>query len=174
MRAIVFAAFLAAVAAAPARAADWRPDCFSLPVKDPFSITKMFGDPNAAFPGIPSSGVHDGIDLGMSPGSRIHAMAGGRVIKAGLDKDRAAVVFVLTNAGRVYILGHLSRVYVRKGQTVRRGQIIGLTGGAVGALGSGPYTTGPHLHISIIGRDDRPIDPVNAICGFSDPPSPSR
>lgn len=176
MRATVIAVFLAATAATPVQALsagrqahDWRPNCFSLPVRQPFVISRMFGDPNTPF-----SGIHDGLDLKMPPGRPILAMAGGLVTKAGLDRDGAAVIVVLTPAGRLYILGHLSRVYVHRGQVIRRGQYIGKTGGAVHAPGSGPNTTGPHLHIGILGKDSKPIDPVKVVCDLSDPPSPSR
>jgi murein DD-endopeptidase MepM/ murein hydrolase activator NlpD len=46
------------------------------------------------------------------------------------------------------IYGHLSAAIVSEGQIVTTGQVIGYSGGAPGAYGSG-YSTGPHLHFGL-------------------------
>ncbi|MGB7418673.1 MAG: M23 family metallopeptidase, partial [Erythrobacter sp.] len=48
---------------------------------------------------------------------------------------------------------HMSRMAVRQGQQVRRGQVIGY-------VGSTGLSTGPHLHYEMY-RNGRPIDPAS-------------
>lgn len=54
---------------------------------------------------------------------------------------------------------HLYDVFVKKWQYVRRWQPIALSSWAPWARGSGPMTTGPHLHWWVI-KDMNPIDPL--------------
>ncbi len=57
------------------------------------------------------------------------------------------------------LYGHMFEILVDAGEEVRRGQIIGLSGGAPGTTGAGPLTTGPHLHFEVF-EDGRHVDPM--------------
>jgi|GEM_PF-5528411 len=58
---------------------------------------------------------------------------------------------------------HLSKVKVKKKQKVKRGQVVGLSGGQPGAYGAG-NTTGPHLHMELRAKSKkgsyRIVDPM--------------
>jgi len=60
-------------------------------------------------------------------------------------------VFLDHGQGLITAYMHLSRIDVRPGQTVRRGDLLG----AIGATGR---VTGPHLHWAVI-LNNTPVDP---------------
>ena len=95
--------------------------------------------------------MHPGIDISASYGSPVTAAGNGAVIFAGRDPGYGGLVIV-DHGGRLDTLyGHLSALYVREGQSVRRGQAIG----AVGATGR---ATGAHLHYEVR-VNGAPVDP---------------
>ncbi len=94
------------------------------------------------------SGFHYGLDFRASVGTPVRAMADGVVEGVG-DTDVCCPgasfgkwIFVEFNNGLSSTYGHLSLISVRKGQKVKRGEVIGYSGNT----GS---STGPHLHISL-------------------------
>ncbi|HYG66914.1 MAG TPA: M23 family metallopeptidase [Anaeromyxobacteraceae bacterium] len=111
---------------------------FALPREARF--TGRFGD-QRVFNGEKSS-VHYGLDLAGPVGVPIGAANDGEVALVH-DGYYAGNAVVLSHGAGVYtIYFHLSRVDVRPGQPVRRGEIIG-------ALGDSGRVTGPHLHWSV-------------------------
>jgi murein DD-endopeptidase MepM/ murein hydrolase activator NlpD len=66
--------------------------------------------------------------------------------------------------GLLSFYGHLSRIDVAKGQRVRRGQVIGISGMTGTA-------TGPHLHFGIydVHRSQTPVDPYGWSGSYPDP-----
>jgi len=86
--------------------------------------------------------MHAGIDIAAPYGSPIYAVADGRVSYSGWHGGHGNYVKLehSGNLGTGY--GHMSRIAVKVGQQVRRGQIIGY----VGATG---LATGPHLHYEL-------------------------
>lgn len=94
-------------------------------------------------------GFHHGIDYATPVGTPIQAMADGVVTKIGNDKAGWGN-YVLINHGAVSSrYAHLSHISVKQGQSVKRGQIIGKSGGLKGAAGAG-NSTGPHLHTEVL------------------------
>jgi murein DD-endopeptidase MepM/ murein hydrolase activator NlpD len=84
---------------------------------------------------------HDGVDLAGAAGTRVRVANRGVVVIVGDWYYGGTVIFVDHGGGLVTAYQHLSRVEVAVGDTVARGQVIGL----VGATGR---VTGPHLHWS--------------------------
>ena len=82
----------------------------------------------------------------------------GVVIQAGNVPGYGNVVYIDHGAGTISRLAHLSKIGVTKGQTVQRGEEIGLSGGARGAPGSG-RSSGPHLHYEVR-VDGKPVNPM--------------
>ena len=90
---------------------------------------------------------HNGIDYGVPVGTPIYASHDGEVVKA--VKSNVGYGNHIKLRSRYYaretVYGHLSKLNVQAGQTVAMGDLIGWSGGAKGAPGSG-LSTGPHLH----------------------------
>ena len=64
------------------------------------------------------------------------------------DKSLGGLLEIRHSDGSTSLYGHLSMTLVTEGTFVRRGQLIGWSGGVKGRRGSG-ITTGPHLHFAI-------------------------
>jgi murein DD-endopeptidase MepM/ murein hydrolase activator NlpD len=112
-------------------------------------ITSKFGYRKDPFTGRPS--VHSGIDIGSNSGSPVAATADGTVIFAGYDRYAGNNVIIDHSAGIKTRYMHLSKITVKQGQQVQRGDEIG----KVGTTGR---STGPHLHYEVI-KDGEPVDP---------------
>jgi murein DD-endopeptidase MepM/ murein hydrolase activator NlpD len=99
---------------------------------------------------------HKGIDIAARTGVPILAAAAGRVVFAG-NKGNGYGNMVEIDHGYGYVTryAHASRLSVRNGQQVKRGEVIA----AVGATG---LTSGPHLHYEVE-LDGRQVDPLNFI-----------
>lgn len=95
--------------------------------------------PYRAGGGMWSSGSHTGIDFPVATGTRLQAVGTGTVVEAGWGGAYGNHVVIKMSDGKYTQYGHLSQVTVRKGQTVKARQQIGLSG----ATGN---VTGPHLH----------------------------
>lgn len=106
---------------------------------------------------------HRGLDIVIGQGTPVFSAADGVVFLA-RDGGKSGYSFVLIGhrGGYATLYGHLSRITVTSGQDIRQGEAVGLSGGAVGAHGSGPTTTGPHLHFEVI-RDGTNINPKSAL-----------
>lgn len=98
-------------------------------------------------------GFHHAVDIAATKGTPIRAAASGRVLHARWMGSCGKAIFIEHQKKLRVRTGycHLSRFRVRKGQHVKRGQIIGY----VGSTGS---STQPHLHFSLNIRGYR-IDP---------------
>jgi len=85
---------------------------------------------------------HEGQDIDAAYGTPVQAAAGGTVTIAGRQRGYGNVVYVDHGAGLSTRYGHLSQINVAVGQTVTRGQTLGL-------VGSTGRSTGPHLHYEV-------------------------
>jgi murein DD-endopeptidase MepM/ murein hydrolase activator NlpD len=83
--------------------------------------------------------AHLGTDFAAPTGTAVRTVGDGVVDFAGVQSGFGNVVFVKHRNQHVTVYAHLSRIDVKKGQSVSQGQSIG----AVGATG---WATGPHLH----------------------------
>ena len=86
--------------------------------------------------------MHKGLDIGAAWGSPIHAVVDGTVSFAGRAGGYGNFVKVDHQGDLVSGYGHMSRIAVRRGEHVTRGQVIGY-------VGSTGLSTGPHLHWEI-------------------------
>lgn len=106
---------------------------------------------------------HRGMDIALAQASPVHSAADGVVFLA-RDGGATGYSYVLVGhrGGYATLYGHLSQITVTAGQDVYQGQPIGLSGGEVGAHGSGPSTTGPHLHFEVIANGTY-VDPKTVL-----------
>ena len=87
--------------------------------------------------------LHGGLDIsGTGYGSKIYATNNGRVKEAGYDYSYGNHVIINHNNGYLTLYAHMSRINVKVGQVVARGDVIGY----VGMTG---VATGPHVHYEI-------------------------
>jgi len=71
-----------------------------------------------------------------------------------------AYVMLIHGNGISTVYGHVNKILVKEDDFVMQGQPIALSGGLPGTLGSGPFTTGPHLHFEVR-QDGVPVDPMD-------------
>ena len=128
------------------------------PLPRPVPVTRRYGDTSIRRLQGLSIGPHTGIDLGAPSGTEILAAAGGVVTRAGwVATGGGREVDVDHGAGVQTRYMHLSAIYVRVGQQVPRGQVLGL----VGASG---LAVGAHLHYEVW-SGGRHIDPAPYLGG---------
>lgn len=97
------------------------------------------------------SALHTGLDFEAQPGTAIHAAAGGVVVSAELHPQYGQMVELDHGNGLLTRYAHASRVLVRQGDLIKRGQKIA-------EVGSSGRSTGPHLHFEVL-VDGIPQDP---------------
>jgi murein DD-endopeptidase MepM/ murein hydrolase activator NlpD len=96
--------------------------------------------------------MHEGIDIGASYGSGIHAAAAGTVIYCGWESGYGNLVVIDHGGNLATAYGHQSAIAVTCGQQVSQGQVIGY-------VGSTGHSTGPHLHFEVR-INGAPVDPL--------------
>lgn len=85
---------------------------------------------------------HAGMDFTAPIGTDIYATANGTIQSAGWQQGYGNCVQINHGYGYVTLYGHMSAIKVRPGQSVKRGDVIGL-------VGSTGKSTGPHLHYEV-------------------------
>ena len=96
---------------------------------------------------------HEGLDFSAPSGTEIYATGDGVVTNAGKEKGYGNQVVIDHDYGYVTSYSHMSKITVRKGQKVKRGEIIGY-------IGSTGLSTAPHLHYEIV-KNGAKINPIN-------------
>lgn len=96
--------------------------------------------------------VHEGIDLATPIGTAVNAADGGVVTWAGARGSYGNLVIIDHGAGFVSYYGHLSKIYVKVGAKVYKGQKIA-------ASGNTGRSTGPHVHFEIR-KNGKAVDPL--------------
>ncbi len=101
------------------------------------------------------SGDHPGVDIAVATDSYIRAAGSGRVLRVG--EDPLYGYFVVLDHGEGYqtVYAHASTLLVERGRTVRRGEVIALSG-------SSGQSTAPHLHFEVL-LDGIPVDPLSMV-----------
>ncbi len=129
---------------------DWlesKPILF--PLKGEISITSGYGE--RVDPIVNRSSFHPGLDFQGSVGESVYATANGVVEFAGWDAGYGQSVIIDHGDGYQTRYAHMSRLFVKEGETVSQREKIGV-------VGSTGRSTGPHLHYEII-KDGRTINP---------------
>lgn len=114
----------------------------------PFYVGNPYGAPVSY-----GEGRHPGIDFDISNGTPIIAASDGDVVYLGepcpSDPSCGGIFVALGHSDRIASLyGHVTKVFVKNGQSIKRGHLIGLSG----ASNSGYQ----HLHFGIYKRGENP------------------
>ncbi len=98
--------------------------------------------------------MHTGVDFTAPTGTPIYATGNGVVVRAERNNYGYGRMIVIDHGyGYQTLYAHMSDIKVRRGQQVKRGEVIG----TVGNTGT---STAPHLHYEIH-RNDRAVNPVH-------------
>ncbi|MEO0589500.1 MAG: peptidoglycan DD-metalloendopeptidase family protein [Pseudomonadota bacterium] len=97
--------------------------------------------------------MHAGMDFRARRGTPIASVSDGRVVSAGRAGGCGITVKVQHAGDLATRYCHMSRMAVRRGDSVKRGQVIGY-------VGSTGLSTGPHLHYEMY-RGGKPINPAS-------------
>jgi murein DD-endopeptidase MepM/ murein hydrolase activator NlpD len=135
----------------------FAPSKVSIPSRNPLdgaSMTSGFG--MRTHPVLGGRRGHKGIDLAMPTGTPVYATADGVISKAEWFSSYGLYISV-EHGGKIQTrYGHLSRLSVASGQSVKKGDLIGY-------VGSTGRSTGPHLHyeVRIAGVAVNPVPYMN-------------
>jgi len=108
------------------------------------------------------TGKHPGTDLSTVSGSEVMAPADGEVIEAEFKPGACGGTLFLNHPnGLKTRYCHIKEFRVNKGDVVKQGQVVGLSGGGVSDKGAG-NSQGPHLHFEVY-KDGKLVDPMDYI-----------
>lgn len=126
---------------------------FKIPARGP--RTSNFG--YRIHPIFKTKKFHNGLDIGAPYGSKILAADSGEVVFAGWWGSESTgygrIVIIAHGNDLTTLYAHQSRIAVKKGDVVEKGDVIGY-------VGSSGYSTGPHLHFEVR-KSGTPVDPLN-------------
>jgi murein DD-endopeptidase MepM/ murein hydrolase activator NlpD len=123
------------------------------PIQGKGYLSSRFGTRISPFTGRRQQ--HTGIDIAAARGTSFLASADGVVTFSGRMAGYGRVIVITHGFGFKSFYGHNQKNKVRKGQRVKRGQVIG-------TVGNSGYSTGSHLHYEVLVKD-RSVDPSKYI-----------
>ncbi|TVX96082.1 murein hydrolase activator EnvC family protein [Cohnella terricola] len=121
-----------------------------MPLKSEYRLSSPFG--YRIHPITGSKKLHTGLDMAAPKGTPIYAAETGVVTVAQSWSGYGNCVIIDHGGGLWTLYGHMSQILVEKGQTVKRGEKIGL-------VGSTGQSTGNHLHFEVR-KNAEPVDPA--------------
>jgi murein DD-endopeptidase MepM/ murein hydrolase activator NlpD len=119
---------------------------FDKPMKNTF-VTSKFGPRWRS--------THEGVDLDANLRDKIFAAEKGIVVKAGKGSGYGKMVRIKHAGGFETVYAHMSRIRVKEGDRVSKGQIVGKAGNT-------GTSTGVHLHFEIL-KDGKPVNPQSYV-----------
>jgi murein DD-endopeptidase MepM/ murein hydrolase activator NlpD len=127
-----------------------------LPVRGGF-VSSQYGKRIDPFTGIEES--HYALDISIEPGSEVFASGAGivKIVNRNVVQYKGYGNYIVIDHGFGYesMYAHLSKVFVKEGQQIKRWDLIGLSGNT-------GKSTAPHLHYGIMANGE-PKNPMNFI-----------
>jgi murein DD-endopeptidase MepM/ murein hydrolase activator NlpD len=108
--------------------------------KDLLRIGSYFGTRTDPFYKVAK--FHEGMDFSATVGTEVYATGNGTVAEAGRNAGYGNEIIIDHGYSYKTVYAHLSRMFVKPGQKIRRGQIIGY-------VGNTGKSTSPHLHYEV-------------------------
>lgn len=96
--------------------------------------------------------MHNGMDFTAPTGTPIYASGNGTVVRANRSATFGKVVYIEHGYGYKTIYAHMSEIVAKRGQKVKRGDLIGY-------VGNTGRSAAPHLHYEVH-KNNRPINPI--------------
>jgi len=127
----------------------------AMPIVPPAQLSSTYGWRRHPFHAEPS--VHEGLDFAAPSGTPILAASGGLVRTAASQGSFGNLIEIDHGEGLVTRYAHAQVLLVKKGDLVRRGQMIA-------RVGSTGLSSGPHLHFEVR-QHDKPLDPRAYLTG---------
>ncbi|WP_239615901.1 murein hydrolase activator EnvC family protein [Cohnella mopanensis] len=121
-----------------------------MPLKAEYRMSSPFG--YRIHPITGKKKLHAGMDMAAPKGTQVYAAETGVVTVAQTVSGYGNCIIIDHGGGLLTLYGHLSAIQVKTGETVKRGEKIGL-------VGSTGQSTGNHLHFEVRKNGD-PVDPV--------------
>jgi murein DD-endopeptidase MepM/ murein hydrolase activator NlpD len=119
------------------------------PVEAGIAVSQKFGKTKDPFTNTVK--WHYGIDYASAPGTEVIATASGTVIRTENDPVWGKRIIIKHGRGMSTKYAHLRTVSVRRGEKIKRGEVIG-------TIGSSGLATGPHVHYELW-HNNKPVDP---------------
>ena len=139
---------------------EWKREMDHFPGISPVSVKFRLGDGykfRAIHPVLGTPRMHNGQDFEVPYGTEVYATGDGTITESGYNSGGFGNCIVIDHGyGFQTVYGHLSDIRVAKGQNVKRGDLIGISG-------SSGLSTGPHLHYQVeqFGSHKNPINFFN-------------
>lgn len=130
----------------------WR----SRPAIQPINNTELKRISKFGLRAHPSDGhirMHEGIDMSADTDTPIFATGDGRVQAAYRSESFGNVIFISHGHGYETVYAHMNSFAVKKGDRIKRGQLIGY-------VGNTGQSFGPHVHYEVH-YNNVPVDPMN-------------
>ncbi len=142
---------------AESRLLESRLKTLMIPSSRPIDVAVGSGFGFRADPFTGRGALHTGLDFPSPVGTEIHAAASGVVRTAEVHPEYGLMLEIDHGNGLMTRYGHTSRILVKVGDLVKRGQVVA----DVGTTGR---STGPHLHFEVL-VDGIPQDPQRFLAG---------
>ncbi|MBW8778226.1 MAG: M23 family metallopeptidase [Burkholderiales bacterium] len=134
-----------------------------IPSSRPIDVAVGSGFGFRADPFTGRGALHTGLDFPSPIGTAIHAAAGGVVRTAEMHPEYGMMLEIDHGNGLMTRYGHTSKILVKVGDLIKRGQVVA----DVGTTGR---STGPHLHFEVL-VDGIPQDPQRFLAGANAKPT---
>lgn len=128
-------------------------DLFRIPIRASFRWSSPYGYRTDPIKNVRA--FHTGTDLACPTGTPIYAAMSGTVSYTGVSSVFGNYVIVNHNNGYQTLYAHMSKILVKKGQSVNQDTKVGL-------VGSTGYSTGPHLHFTVY-KNGKIVDPMTVL-----------
>ena len=114
-------------------------------LRAPLDFTRVSSNfnPNRLHPIFKTPRPHRGVDYAASTVTPVYAAGNGKVIESGYKNSNGNYVVIRHNGRYTTKYLHLHKRSVKRGETVKQGDLIG-------TVGSTGYATGPHLHYEFL------------------------